>query len=499
MKKRSSQYNFLTDRTADELKRKSLQGGVVSVLTQLTKLVLQTATLMLLARLLSPQDFGLQAMAAAFVAFVSIFSDGGLGAATIQRLEVTEDQISTLFWVNAAIGAALSALTAISAPLVVALYGEPRLYWVTVVLSLTFIFGGLAAQHRALLLREMRFATLALIDLLSLAISSGLAIAMAWLDCHYWALVAMAVAASIVSTLGAWVAMPWLPGCPRTKSGIRSMLHFGWLTTLNNVIVFFAWNLDNILLGRFWGADALGLYGRAFQLVTMPINQLNLAVSSVGFSALSRVQNDTARLARSFLASYFLLISLTTPIIIIYILFTKEIISVVLGIKWMEVVPIFRALIPAALVAVLVNPMSLLMMSMGQISRAFRIVASTTPIVILGIIAGLHWGPEGVAIGYSAAMVSISVPIIAWSKKGTNITWADFWKTTQKPLFAGVLAGAVGAIFKIALDSVLTPIPFLLIGLGLVSSIYLWTLLIMMNQIDVYRHLLSGMLRTTNE
>ena len=102
-------------------------------------------------------------------------------------------------------------------------------------------------------------------------------------------------------------------------------------------------------------------------------------------------------------------------------------------------------------------------------------------------------------MGYSAAMVSISVPIIAWAKKGTNITWADFWKTTQKPLFSGVLAGAIGAIFKIALDSVLTPIPFLLIGLGLVSSIYLWTLLIMMNQIDVYRHLLSGMLRTTNE
>ena len=150
MKKLSSQYNFLTDRTADELKRKSLQGGVVSVLTQLTKLVLQTATLMFLARLLSPQDFGLQAMAAAFVAFVSIFSEGGLGAATIQRLEVTEDQISQLFfWVNAAIGAALSALTAISAPLVAALYGEPRLYWVTVVLSLTFLFGGLVAASIA--------------------------------------------------------------------------------------------------------------------------------------------------------------------------------------------------------------------------------------------------------------------------------------------------------------------------------------------------------------
>ena len=156
-------------------------------------------------------------------------------------------------------------LTAILAPAVVAFYGEPRLYWITVVFGVTFIFGGLAAQHQALLLRKMRFATLATIDLLSLAISSAVGVVMAWLDWHYWALVGMAVAGSIVGNPGTWIAIPWVPGLPRKSSGVRSMLHFGWMTTFNNVIVFFAWNSDNILLGRFWGADALGLYGRAFR------------------------------------------------------------------------------------------------------------------------------------------------------------------------------------------------------------------------------------------
>src|SRR5881396_452373 len=118
---------------------------------------------------------------------------------------------------------------------------------------------------------------------------------------------------SVAVTGPLWVAVPWVPGPPRRRSGIRSMLHFGGLATCNSFVVFLAWNAEKLLLGRFWGADALGLYGRGFALVTLPVQQLNAAIGSVAFPALSRIQHDVKRLARSFFRFFGLLFSLTIP------------------------------------------------------------------------------------------------------------------------------------------------------------------------------------------
>lgn len=491
----STTYNGMAQSAGEELKRKSVRGGVVALCAQGVRFLLQTATTMLLARLLSVEDFGLQAMAAVLITFLGLFSDGGLGAATIQRLEVTEQQISTLFWINVAVGAALAAFSALLAPLLVAFYGEPRLYGITVTLGVAFIFSGLAAQHRAMILRDMRFVTLAKIDTLSLAISSAAAVFMALLGWRYWSLVALWVVNSIVGAACAWLANPWIPGRPRRGSGVLSMLHFGWMSTCNSLLVFLAWNADNILLGRFWGADALGIYGRAYQLVTLPVHQLNNAVTNVAFSALSRIQDDAGRLARSFLSGFSVVVSLTIPATIICAIFADEIIGVVLGSKWLEAAPIFRLLSPTALVFALVNPLSWLVMSTGRVGRALTITATTTPVVITGILLGLSHGPKGVAFGYSSAMILLIVPIIAWSKRGTSITWADLWRAIRQPLVSGLVASAVGVVVKITLSDVLAPIPFLFVGVGLVLGVYGWILLIWMGQKDLYIHLLDHAFR----
>jgi O-antigen/teichoic acid export membrane protein len=481
----------------DGLKRKSVRGGVVAVCAQGAKFVLQTATMMLLARLLSVEDFGLQGMATVLIGFLAIFGDAGLGLATVQRLEVTKEQISTLFWINMAVGGLLAGFTVVLAPVMVAFYGEPRLYWITVVLGAAFVFSGLAAQHRALILREMRFVTLAKIDVVSLMISSAVGVAMALHGWRYWALVAMSVVNSIVSAAGVWLADPWVPGLPRRNCNVLSMLHFGWMSTCNALLGFLAWNSDNILLGRFWGADALGLYGRAFQLATLPVHQLNGAITSVAFSALSRIQGDAERLARSFLGGFSVLVSLTVPVTIICGLFAEEIVAVLLGAKWMEAAPILRLLAPTALVFALVNPLNWLVMSTGRVGRALSMTAATTPLVITGIMLGLSYGPRGVALGYSSAMVLLVVPITAWSKRGTSITWADLWRATRQPLSSGAAACVIGLIVKITLGGMLAPIPFLLVGLVLVLGVYGWVLLIAMGQMNLYMDLLNQVFRGT--
>jgi O-antigen/teichoic acid export membrane protein len=477
-----------------DLKRKSVVGGVAAVSAQGAKFVVQTATTVVLARLLSPEDFGLQGMVLVVIGFLGLFRDAGLGMATVQRLEVTHEQTSTLFWINVAVGAMLATLCAALAPVLAAFYHEPRLYWIAVVSGATFMFNGLAAQHGALLRRGMRFVTQAKIDVLSLAVGSGTGIVMALLGCRYWSLVGMAMVNSIVGAAGVLLAVAWLPGPPRRRSGIRSMLHFGGLATCNSFVVFLAWNAEKLLLGRVWGADALGLYGRAFQLVTLPVEQLNTAVTGVALPALSRLQHDAKRLARSFLRGFSLLISSTIPITITCALFAEEIVRIVLGPKWMEATPIFRLLAPVALVFAVANPLSWLVMSTGRMGRALSISTATTPLVIVGIVLGLSHGPTGVALGYSLAMTLLVIPIAAWSKHGTGITWADLWGAAKPPFLSGLLAGAAGLLVKLTLGGRLPPMLYLMVGLSAVLGIYAWGLLIVMRQKHVYMDLLFQLL-----
>jgi len=487
-------HHALAQPAVADLKRKSVVGGVAALSAQGAKFAVQTGTMMVLARLLSPQDFGLQGMVVVVTGFLGLFRDAGLGLATIQRLEVTHEQTSTLFWINVVVGAMLGALCVALAPLVVRFYHEPRLYWIAVVSSATFLFNGLAAQHGALLQRGMRFVTQAKIDVLSMTVGSATGIVMALLGCRYWSLVGMAMAISIVGAAAVWIAVPWVPGPPRRRSGIRSMLHFGGLTTCNCFVVFLAWNSEKLLLGRFWGPDALGLYGRAFQLVTLPVQQLNGALANVAFPALSRIQDDAKRLARSFLRGYSLLISLTVPITIACALFAEEIIRVVLGAKWMEAAPIFRLLAPVALVFAVANPLSWLVMSTGRMGRALSISTATTPLVIVGILLGLSHGPKGVALGYSSALMLLLIPIAAWSKRGTGITWADLWKATKPSFVSGLLAGAAGLLVTLALGGRLPPILYLTVGLAVVLGVYVWALLIVMRQKNIYADVLSQLL-----
>src|SRR5262245_24248062 len=490
----ASRHHALAHPAVTHLKRKSVVGGVAALSAQGVRFVLQTATIMVLARVLSPNDFGLQGMVAVVTGFLALFGDAGLRMARVQRLELTHAQASSLFCGNVAVGAILAMLCAAFAPLLVGFYQEPRLYWIAVISGATFLFNGLAVQHGALLQRAMRFVTLAKINVLSLAASSATGVVMALLGCRYWSLVGMMIASSVVGAAAVWLAVPWIPGPPRRRCGIRPMLQFGGLATCNAFVVFLAWNAEKLLLGRFCGADALGLYGRAYQLVSLPVQQLNGAITGVAFPALSRVQHDAERLASSFLRGYSLLVSLTIRISIISALFAEEIVRIVLGANWMEAAPIFRLLAPVALVFAVANPLSRLVISTGRAGRALSISMATTPLVIVGIVLGLAHGPQGVALGYSTALMVLLIPIAAWSKHGTGITWADLWGATKPPFLSGLLAGAAGLLVKLALDGSSAPLLSLTAGLVVVFGVYAWVLLIVMRQKDIYMDVLSPLL-----
>lgn len=431
---------------------------MTSLVGQGANFLLRIGSMAIMARLLTPEQFGLVGMVMAVTGFLNLLRDGGLPQATVREKTLSKEMISTLFWLNLAIGCALGAATAMAAPIVAWFYGDPRLTWVTVIIATTFLAYGASAQHRALLQRNMEFRNLVSIDMVALVVGIAIGIGMAMAGSGYWALVGMAVAQPIASMIGLWIVTGWVPGRPRAGTGVRSLLRFGGLLTLNSVVVYVAYNVDKILLGRYWSADVLGLYGRAYQLINIPTENLQGSIGSVMVPALARVQDDPVRLRNYFLKGYWLFLSIVTPITIACALFAKDIVYVLLGPKWGETVLMFQLLAPTILVFAVLNPLFYLMVATGRAARSLKMALVIAPTVILAYSLGLPYGAAGVAFGFSAAMVILLVPMALWAVHGTPITGADLLRTALAPLASTLVGGAA----VIALATVLADVPVLL-------------------------------------
>ena len=469
-----------------DLRERTIRGGFVKVISQGANFGLRIGSLMVLGRLLGPKDFGLVGMVMAVIGVLTLFRDFGLSTATVQRTNVTDEQISTLFWINLLVGGVLCVLSVAAAPLLAAFYHEPRLSLVTIVLASTFIFNAAGVQHGAILQRQMRFTSLAVVDIVSLVISSGVGIVMALEGFGYWALVGMTVAAPIVSSICVWITTAWVPSKPGSSAGIGSMVRLGGTITLNGLVVYVAYNLEKVLLGRYWGAAAVGLYGRAYQLINIPTDNLNSAAGGVAFAALSRLQGDPVRLKNYFLKAYSLVLALTVPITIICALFANDLILVVLGRKWAEAVPIFRLLAPTMLVFAMINPLWWFHYAVALAGRSLRVAVVISVLVVLGYLAGLKHGPQGVAFAYSAVLVLWAVPHLAWCVHGTILSLKDLLLAAGRPLLASLVGGALALAAQFFYGPLLPALPRLILGVLIVSVVYVGILLFAMGQKEFY-------------
>jgi O-antigen/teichoic acid export membrane protein len=260
--------------------------------------------------------------------------------------------------------------------------------------------------------------------------------------------------------------------------------------TLHNLVAYLAFNVDKVLLGRFWGAEVLGIYGRAYQLINMPTDNLNSTIGMVGFPALSRLQNDPPRLRNYFLKGYGLFLSLVMPITMACALFAEDIVRVFLGPKWGAAAPLFRLMAPTIFTFALVNPLSWLMLATGNAARSLKIALVVSPFVILGYAAGLSYGPAGVAAGFSIATALCAVPVIFWATHGTPVTGLDTLKVVVRPLLS-VLIGAGAPLIAWNFIQSLNPVLLrLTVANGLLFGVYAVILLFGMGQKDVYFGLL---------
>ena len=477
-----------------DLKEKTIRGGAARLASQLASLALRMGALFVLARLLGPKDFGLVGMVTAFTNVLTVFRDFGLSAAAVQRSDITTDQHSTLFWINVLFGALLALVTLAVAPAIARFYHEPRLLPVAAVVGTAFLFNAVGIQHSALLQRQMRFTSMAVIGVASLAVGTAIAIGGAAIGYGYWALVASSVTTPLVASIGFWLATGWVPGMPRWRTGIRSMVHFGATVTLNEIIFYIATNADKMMIGRSLGVDAIGVYGRASQLLAIPTGALDSAVGEVAFSALSRLQNDPARFRSYFLKGCSFVLGLTLPVTVACSLFADDIVLVLLGPKWQASAEVVRLLAPTIAVMAVMSPMKWLTSSLGLVRRSLKITLVFAPILIVGCFLGVAHGVWGVAFAYSAVMSLWVVPHIAWCVHGTPISFRDVAAAVLRPLACGAAAGGGAYVARLMCGDLLSPFPRLVLETGVLTVTFFALLIFVAGQKALYVDLLRGLI-----
>lgn len=389
------------------------RGAGVTLLGQGARILLQFASVVVLARLLSPRDYGLMAVGLVVVGIGEVVRDLGLSTAAIRAPELTGRQRDGLFWCNAAAGLVLAALLAAGAGVVGALFAQDELVPVARALALTFVLNGLAAQYRAGLTRDLRFGAVAGTDLLAQAAALVVAVGAAVSGAGYWALVAQQLTVGAVGLVAVVALARWLPGPPRRGAGLGPFLRFGGGLTGTQVVYYVGNNLDTMALGLWAGPAALGLYSRGFQLLMTPLNQLRTPATTVAVPVLSRVQSDQARfdeyLRRGQLA---LGIPLVTGLALTAGA-AGPLVALVLGDRWAAVAPVLALLAVAGSAQTLSFVGFWVYLSRGLSGALLRYTVVSLALKAVGIAVGAWFGVVGVAAGYAAAAL-LEWPLSLW-------------------------------------------------------------------------------------
>jgi PST family polysaccharide transporter len=428
----------------DDLRGRTARNAVVTVVSQVGKLGIHLGSMSVLARLLSPEDFGFIGMVTAITGIIAIFGDMGLSLSTIQTPELHHKQASSLFWVNVCIGGVTTVLCMALAPLVAWFYGQAILKWITIGLAPAFLMSGLAVQHNALLRRQMQFKRVSMVDLISITFGVVVGILAAWTGAGYWALVVQMNGIAIAKVVCCWLFCSWRPSAHLRRTGTRGFLSFGGFYTGSTVINYFSRNLDKILIGRSFGAEQLGYYTRAYSLLLLPLTQILAPISAVAIPALSRLQNNAREYKRLYLDMLQVLSFVSAPLAIFLIGMSENLIVIVLGPQWAPASKVFAALGVSAVIQSIFSSQGWIFVSSGRTDRMLIWILIQTLVICAAFFIGLPYGAVGVALCYSIAVWLLTIPAISFAGAPVGITgWAALgvvWPSILSAAVAGSLA-----------------------------------------------------------
>lgn len=436
-----------SEHTAGTLAGATVRAGKHTAVAQILRTVVSTLGLMVLARVLTPSDFGLIAKVAAVTGVTNILADMGLSAATVQKHKITTNQLNLLFWANVGASIVVALVILALGPLLTFYYEDSRVIYVTTAFSICTLVRGLSLQHLAILRRNMRFDLVARIEIASVFISTLIAVVSSF-RIGYAALLLQPIVAAVIGVVGSWYILRWIPGRPHRDSQSRSILSMGGNLTAAKFLNYFSRNADNLLIGRVWGEASLGLYAKAYGLLLLPLQQISGPMASVAVPALSKLQYDPTRYRQFFVKGCTLAMLLQIPITIFAAIAGQEIVLTMLGEQWAQAVPIFHALIPALFASATSPASGWVFLSLGRTDRYLKIVTINSVIVVIGFLVSVPFGPVLMAWTFSLIVCAMRVPTIVYCFRGSPLRLSDFFATLHVPVGASLIAGCISEVIS---------------------------------------------------
>ncbi|HRQ37758.1 MAG TPA: lipopolysaccharide biosynthesis protein [Chloroflexota bacterium] len=401
---------------------------------------LQLVVTMILARLLSPADFGLLSAALVIIYFSEIFSSLGMGPALVQRKELEPRHINTGFTTNLVLTALLTTLVFFTAPAISTFYRIPELTYVLQVLAFVFPIRGFGVLSEALLKRTSRFRQLATIDFLSYVVGyTFIGIPLAWAGYGVWALVGATLSQAFLRTLLLFVYRPTSLRLRFNWLAFKELIGFGGGFTTTVLVNYLARQGDNFVVGRWLGPEALGFYGKAFSLMTLPTKEFSKIVDDVLFPALAQVQDDRSKLASAYQRGIGTISIVVLPASVFAIILAPELIQLVYGPQWGQAIRPFQILCLSMFFRSAYKMSDTVIKACGAVYRHTLVQVIYATCVIGGAIWAQKWGLVGVAATSASAILIHYVLLGRVSLNLTGLSWRAFLSWHKPALLLSVV------------------------------------------------------------
>ena len=430
--------------------------GASQVGLQLTRALVAIAV----ARLLTPAEYGLAALALVFSSLVMIFSDLALGAALIQRKTLSAVDRDTAFWVTAGSGVVFTILGVLLAGPIAALYGEPEAAPLLAVLSGTFIISALGAPQQSLMLRDMDFRRVELLPMGGAVVGGAAGVTVAALDGGAWAIIVELVVGTTTTTLLGWLRSAWRPRRAFSLASLRDLGGFSIYLLGHRMLFYLQMNGDRFLIGRFLSTSALGVYAVAYNTMLVPASKLGGPLQRVFSPAFSRIQDEPERIAATWARVSRIMAAVSVPALAGLVVVAPDFVPIVLGDHWREAVPVVQILAWVGIIQALQTLNSDILMARDRARTLFRfsVVLTTAHLIAFGI--GLEWGVVGVAAAYAISTTLVEPVQTVLAARARGVSPMVFFRSVGRVFQAALGMCAVVLTVRLALvDAGVDPLP----------------------------------------
>ncbi|MEI7828055.1 MAG: MOP flippase family protein [Euryarchaeota archaeon] len=482
------------------LKTRTVRSIGWSAASQIVRLLVGVLITAILARLLTQNDLGLIAMVLVFATFVSILSDFGLTSAIVQKQDVSDETLSSTFWISVGLGALLTLALAASAPLIAAFYSEPRLIPLVALMSTTFFIASFGSVQTALLTKSMNFKALAIIGICALGISGSVSVFLAFSGYGVSSLAWNAVLSAFITVVFTWIYARWIPHFSLGLQSVKGLLGFGANLTSFSVVNYFARNADNLLIGKFLGAAPLGFYNLAYNLLLFPMNNISSVIGSVMFPALSIIQHDKQMVREAYVTGNRYVAVVSFPLMTWLLVAAPQVIRVVYGPKWGSAIVLVQILALTGLTQSIGSNTGWIYLSQGRTDIMLKVGIFSTILYLVSFAVGLRWGVEGVAIAYTIASFLLLYPIHAIPFRLIDLKKRYFLAQLQSIILATLTLGIISYLTSISLAKLGVTQDLTILAIVTLASLLSYSAFIFMFDRELFKESLRllGHLRSTN-